>query len=147
MRSLLCRPGRTILPRLINDYALKEINRMEEKKCLARSPRVLDLTNNNGYLCGRILADLGADVIKIERPGGDPDRSIGPFYHQTPDPERSLVWLAYNANKRGITLKLDSADGQQIFKGLVKKADFIIESFPPGYMDALGLGYAHLNEQ
>ncbi len=119
---------------------------MEEKKCLARSPRVLDLTNNNGYLCGRILADLGADVIKIEKPGGDPDRRIGPFYRQTPAPERSLVWLAYNANKRGITLKLDSADGQQILKTLVNHADFLIESFPPGYMDELGLGYANLNQ-
>ena len=111
---------------------------MEEKKCLARSPRVLDLTNNNGYLCGRILADLGADVIKIEKPGGDPDRGIGPFYHHTPDPERSLVWFAYNANKRGITLKLDSTDGRQILKALVNNADFLIESFPPGYMDELG---------
>jgi len=119
---------------------------MEEKKCLARSPRVLDLTNNNGYLCGRILADLGADVIKIEKPGGDPDRRIGPFYRQTPAPERSLVWLAYNANKRGITLKLDCADGQQILKTLVNHADFLIESFPPGYMDELGLGYSALNQ-
>jgi crotonobetainyl-CoA:carnitine CoA-transferase CaiB-like acyl-CoA transferase len=119
---------------------------MEEKKCLARSPRVLDLTNNNGYLCGRILADLGADVIKIERPGGDPDRNIGPFYQQTPDPGKNLVWLAYNANKRGITLKLDSTDGRQILKTLVNNADFLIESFPPGYMDKLGLGYADLNQ-
>jgi crotonobetainyl-CoA:carnitine CoA-transferase CaiB-like acyl-CoA transferase len=119
---------------------------MEEKKCLARSPRVLDLTNNNGYLCGRILADLGADVIKIERPGGDPDRRIGPFYQHSPNAERSLVWFAYNANKRGITLKLDSGDGQRIFKTLVRNADFIVESFPPGYMDELWLGYADLSE-
>ncbi len=119
---------------------------MEEKKCLTRSPRVLDLTNNNGYLCGRILADLGADVIKIEKPGGDPDRRIGPFYHQTPAPERSLVWLAYNANKRGITLKLDSKEGQQILRALANNADFLIESFAPGSMDELGLGYANLHQ-
>ncbi len=117
---------------------------MEEKKCLVRSPRVLDLTNGNGYLCGRILADLGADVIKIERPGGDPDRRVGPFYGHTPDPERSLIWFAYNASKRGITLNLDSGDGRLIFKTLASKADFVIESFPPGHMDALGLGYADL---
>ena len=119
---------------------------MEAKKCLVRSPRVLDLTTKNGYLCGRILADLGADVIKIERPGGDPDRRVGPFYHHTPDPERSLLWFAYNANKRGITLNLDSADGQQILKVLANNADFLIESFPPEYMDERGLGYADLHE-
>jgi len=146
MRSWLCRAGRIIPPHWINDCALREINRMEEKKCLVQSPRVLDLTNKNGYLCGRILADLGADVIKIERPGGDPDRGIGPFYQQTPDPGKNLVWLAYNANKRGITLKLDSTDGRQILKTLVNNADFLIESFPPGYMDELGLGYADLHQ-
>jgi crotonobetainyl-CoA:carnitine CoA-transferase CaiB-like acyl-CoA transferase len=96
---------------------------MEEKKCLARSPRVLDLTNNNGYLCGRILADLGADVIKIEKPGGDPDSASVPFITKLRS-GKSLVWLAYNANKRGITLKLDSADGQQILKALANNADF-----------------------
>ncbi len=51
--------------------------------------RVLDLTNENGFLCGRILGDLGADVIKIEPPGGDPGRSTGPFYHDLPDPEKT----------------------------------------------------------
>ena len=119
---------------------------MQEKKCLVRSPRVLDLTNSNGHLCGRILADLGADVVKIERPGGDPDRRIGPFYQQTFNRERSLLWFAYNANKRGITLNLDSGDGRQILKKLAGKADFLIESFPPGFMDELGLGYAVLGE-
>ncbi|MBN2321916.1 MAG: CoA transferase [Acidobacteria bacterium] len=119
---------------------------MHEKKCLVRSPRVLDMTNRNGHLCGRILADLGADVVKVERPGGDPDRRIGPFYRQTFDRERSLLWFAYNANKRGITLNLDTGDGRQILKTLADKADFLIESFPPGTMDELGLGYAALAE-
>jgi benzylsuccinate CoA-transferase BbsE subunit len=119
---------------------------MQEKKCLVRSPRVLDLTNMDGYLCGRILADLGADVVKVEKPGGDPGRRIGPFYQQTPNRERSLFWLAYNANKRSVTLNLDSGDGRQILKKLARKADFLIESFPPGYMDELGLGYDTLSE-
>ena len=119
---------------------------MQEKKCLVRSPRVLDLTNRNGYLCGRILADLGADVVKVERPEGDPDRRIGPFYQQSYNRERSLFWFAYNANKRGITLNLDSRDGRQILKMLAVKADFLIESFPPGTMDELGLGYDALGE-
>ncbi|MDY6908109.1 MAG: CoA transferase [Chloroflexota bacterium] len=108
--------------------------------------RVLDLTDERGLLCGRLFADLGADVIKVEPPGGDPARSIGPFYKDRPGPEKSLFWLAYNAGKRGITLNIDSADGQAILKRLVKGADFLVESFPPGYMAGLGLGYRDLEE-
>ena len=108
--------------------------------------RVLDLTDEKGLLCGKLLGDLGADVIKIERPGGDPARSIGPFYHDEPDPEKSLFWFAFNTSKRGITLDIETADGQEIFKRLVKSADFVIESFPPGYMDKLGLGYSALEK-
>ncbi len=119
---------------------------MEQRNCLLNSPRVLDLTDKNGFLCGRILADLGADVIKIEQPGGGPDRNIGPHYQDCPHPERSLYWFAYNANKRGVTLKIDSQDGQQILKRLASRADFIIESFHPGYMDELGLGYSNLSQ-
>jgi crotonobetainyl-CoA:carnitine CoA-transferase CaiB-like acyl-CoA transferase len=108
--------------------------------------RALDLTDDKGFLCGMVLANLGADVIKMERPGGDPSRKIGGFWHDTPDPEKSLYWFAYNSNKRGITLNIASAEGRDIFKKLVKTADFVIESFPPGYMDRLGLGYAGLSE-
>ncbi len=108
--------------------------------------RVLDLTNEKGFLCGRALGDLGADVIKIEKPGGDPARSIGPFYHDIPDPEKSLYWFAFNANKRSITLDIETADGREIFKELVKKADVVIESFAPGYMDKIGLGYSVLSQ-
>lgn len=108
--------------------------------------RVLDLTDEKGYLCGRLLGDLGADVIKIERPGGDPDRNQGPFYHDEADPEKSLFWFAYNANKRGITLDIEQAEGQDILKKLVAGTDFLIESFPPGYMDRLGLGYSSLEK-
>jgi crotonobetainyl-CoA:carnitine CoA-transferase CaiB-like acyl-CoA transferase len=96
--------------------------------------RALDLTDDKGFLCGKILADLGADVIKVERPGGDPSRRIGPFWADIPDPEKSLYWFAYNSNKRGITLNIEAADGREIFKQLVKTADFVIESFPPGWV-------------
>ena len=106
----------------------------------------LDLTSDKGFLCGRILGDLGCDVIKVEQPGGDPSRRIGPFYRDIPDPEKSLYWFAYNANKRGITLNIESKDGQEIFKRLVKKAHFVIESFSPGYMDDLCLGYSSLSQ-
>jgi len=108
--------------------------------------RVLDLTNENGFLCGKILADLGADVIKVEPPGGDPARMIGPFCKDIPDPEGSLFWLAYNTSKRGITLSLETQDGREILKELIRTTDFVIESFPPGYMDDLGLGYSSLRK-
>lgn len=108
--------------------------------------RVLDLTDEKGFLCGKILGDLGADVIKIERPGGDPSRRLGPFYGDDPHPEKSLYWMAYNANKRGITLNLESKTGQELFRRLVRTADVVIESFAPGYLDRLGLGYAALAE-
>ena len=73
---------------------------------MLESFRVLDLTDEKGFLGGRILGDLGADVIKIEPPRGDPGRNIGPFYKDIPHPEKSLYWFAFNANKRGITLNL-----------------------------------------
>ena len=112
----------------------------------ALSPyRALDLTDEKGLLCGKILADLGADVIKIEKPAGDPAHNIGPFYKDTPNSEKSLYWLAYNANKRGITLDIETITGQEIFKKLVGTADFVIESFPPGNMESLSLGYSALS--
>ncbi len=115
-------------------------------KSLLESYRALDLTDEQGLLCGRILGDLGADVIKIEPLGGDPSRNRGPFYHNVPDPNKSLYWFAYNANKRGITLDIKTKDGKQIFKRLAKHADFIIESFSPGYLVSLGLGYQDLSQ-
>ena len=72
--------------------------------------RVLDLTDDRGLLCGKILADLGADVLQIEPPGGSPARDIGPFYGDDPHPEKSLFWWAYAANKRSITLDLEQKD-------------------------------------
>ncbi len=120
---------------------------MEEKAEGMLSPyRALDLTDEKGLICGKMLGDLGADVIKIERPSGDPARFLGPFYHDEPDPEKSLFWFAYNNNKRGITLNIETADGQEIFKRLVKSADWVIESFPPGYLNKLGLGYSALEK-
>ena len=107
--------------------------------------RVLDLTDEKGVVCGRILGDFGANVIKVEKPGGDPCRNIGPFYHDIPHPEKSLFWFAYNANKRGITLNIESVDGKEIFKKLVQSADVVVESFPPRHMDSLGLGYSELS--
>lgn len=108
--------------------------------------RVLDLTEGGYLIGGSTLAQMGADVIKIEPPGGSPSRSRGPFYKDIPDPEKSLYWFAYNVNKRGITLDIEKADGREIFKRLVKTADVVLESFPVGYLDSIGLGYSALCE-
>lgn len=119
---------------------------MGPKSNMLEGCRALDLTSNEAQLCGRILSDLGADVIRVERPGGDPCRNTGPFYRDQVHPEKSLWWFVLNANKRGITLDLEKQDGRELFKRLVAGADFVIESFQPGYLGGLGLDYACLNE-
>ncbi len=106
--------------------------------------RVLDLTTERGLLCAQILGDLGADVIKIEPPGGSPARKIGPFFEDLPHPDRSLYWWAYNRNKRGITLDITRAEGHDLLVRLARGADFLVESHDPGYLAALGLGYEDL---
>ena len=78
-----------------------------EKETLLGGYRMLDLTENGCLLCGKVLGDLGADVIKIEPPGGSPTRHMPPFYHDITDPEKSLFWFAYNTGKRGITLDIE----------------------------------------
>ena len=106
--------------------------------------RALDLTDERGSVCGRILADLGADVIKIEPPGGGSDRRMGPFWDDDPTPENSLWFLSYNAGKRGITLDVATHAGGQLLRRLVKDADFVVESAPAGVFDTLGVGYEAL---
>jgi len=101
--------------------------------------RALDLTGALGALGGRVLAGLGADVIKIERPGGDPARAHGPFFKQEPHPHRSLSWIFANAGKRGVTLDLEAAHGRTLLLRLVAVSDFLFESLPPGRLAALGL--------
>jgi len=116
------------------------------EKDLALSPyRVLDLTEGGCMLGAKMLADLGADVIKIEPPRGSPSR-IAPFYKDIQEPEKSLFWFAYNVNKRGVTLDIKRAEGQELFRKLVKTADIVIESFEPGYMKQLGLEYDALRK-
>lgn len=106
--------------------------------------RVLELSDEKGEFCGKLLAGLGAEVIKIEPPEGAPTRRIGPFAHDVEDPERSLHFWHYNFGKRGITLDLDTADGQGTFRDLAASADVLVESSDPGHMSKLGLGYAAL---
>jgi crotonobetainyl-CoA:carnitine CoA-transferase CaiB-like acyl-CoA transferase len=106
--------------------------------------RVLDLTTERGLLCGQILGDLGADVVKVEPPGGSAARRLAPFAGGEPHPDRSLTWWAFNRNKRGITLDLDTDDGRALMRRLAARADFLIESDAPGAHAVRGLGYEAL---
>jgi benzylsuccinate CoA-transferase BbsE subunit len=108
--------------------------------------RVLDLTDERGIFCGRILGDLGADVIKIEPPWGDSSRRIGPFYRDIPGVENSLFWQCYSTNKRSLTLDLQIKEARDVFAELVKSVDFLIESNRPGWLLSLGISYEQLRE-
>ena len=108
--------------------------------------RVLDLSGPEAVFCGKLLADYGADVVRVEPPGGDPSRSRGPFAGDEKGPDRSLYFLFYNTNKRSITLDLQAERGRDLFRSLVAQADVIVESHPVGYLDSIGLGYEDLRQ-
>ncbi|HVB79167.1 MAG TPA: CoA transferase [Candidatus Binataceae bacterium] len=107
--------------------------------------RVLDLTDLKGHLCARLLADMGADAIKVEPPGGDAARHIGPFVDDHPHRDRSLFFWFYNLNKRSLTLDLAHPAGAAILRRLAEGADVVIESFAPGAMARMGLGWEVLH--
>jgi benzylsuccinate CoA-transferase BbsE subunit len=108
--------------------------------------RVLDLTDERGAFCGRMFAELGADVIKVEPVGGCPTRRIDPFVDGRPGPDRSAYFIAYQAGKRSITLNLDRVDGCRTLADLATTADFVVESSGQPYFDERGVGYAALSE-
>ncbi len=107
---------------------------------------VLEFADIRGEFLGKLLAGLGATVIKIEPPGGSPSRKYGPFHHDTPHPERSLCYWHYNVGKKGITLNLETEEGRSLLKQLSGKADLVIETARPGYLPQLGLGYSELRK-
>ena len=107
--------------------------------------RVIDLSSlYTGPYCTRLLAEYGADVIKIEPQTGDIGRYQGPFFHDEPHPEKSGLFLHLNVNKRSITLNIESQRGREIVKELVSRADILVENFKPGHLASLGLGYEDL---
>ena len=107
--------------------------------------KVIDLTHHiAGPYATKLLADFGADVLKIERPGGDPARRLPPFFHDDPHQEKSLPFLYLNTNKRSITLNLKSEEGRGILLELLSDADAVVENFSPRVMPALGLDYETL---
>ncbi len=110
--------------------------------------RVLDISQGiAGPLCAKLLADFGADVIKVEPAGGECGRRLPPFFQDDPHPEKSLFFLLANLNKRGITLNLETPQGADIFKKLARDADIVVETFPPGYLGSLGLDHASLERE
>ena len=102
--------------------------------------RVIELADEQAEYCGLTLAGLGADVIKVEPPGGNATRRIGPFYEDREDPERSLFFWQYNRGKRSVVLDLRQPADRERFRALVAGADVLLESTPRGELDALGLG-------
>ena len=106
--------------------------------------RILDLTEGGFNWCGKVLADLGADVIKVEPPEGSLTRRRGPFAVGVEDPEGSLFWAAYCLNKRSAVLDIERADGAEALRELARGADVLVESFAPGYLAERGLGFHDL---
>jgi crotonobetainyl-CoA:carnitine CoA-transferase CaiB-like acyl-CoA transferase len=109
--------------------------------------RVLDLSGEPGQFCGKLMGELGADVIKIEPPAGDEVRRLGPFYEDLEDVNRSLYWHAMNTSKRAITLHLETMPGRRLFRRLLATADIVLESFPPGTLERWGFGFAALQQE
>lgn len=106
--------------------------------------RVLDLCDERGQLCGQMLADLGAEVILIEPPAGTHTRQLSPFKEDTRGENRSLTHWTLNRGKKSVVLDLTAGEGKAHFERLVADSDFVIESFEPGYLASLGLGYDDL---
>lgn len=101
----------------------------------------------SGAFCAKLLADQGAPTIKVEPPGaGDPARHEPPFIGRYPHPDQSSLFLAFNTNKRGVTLDIATQEGRRLLLRLLSGTDVLVESNPPGYLDGIGLGYSVLQK-
>lgn len=109
--------------------------------------RILELAGAGGAtFCGRLLAEFGAEVIKIEPTGGCETRRRGPFWNRPSQPPLSLGFIANNQGKKSVTLDLETADGRELFLALVRVADAVVESMPPGALASLGVDYPNVKE-
>jgi benzylsuccinate CoA-transferase BbsE subunit len=108
---------------------------------LLKGFRVLDLTDEKGALCGKMFADLGAEVIKVEPPTGCSTRRIPPYLEDKADADHCLYSIAYHAGKKSVTADLATDDGRALVADLAAKSDFLVESHQLGYLDSIGLGY------
>jgi len=107
--------------------------------------RIVELAGELGAYTGKLFADLGAEVIRIESMEGDPTRFEKPFFKEVPGTENSLRYQYLNTNKKGIVFDIASSEGKEVFIKLIKTSDLLIESLPPGYLESLGLGYETLS--
>ena len=117
---------------------------MDSPGAFLKGYRALDLTDLSGQLCGRVLADLGMEVIKIEPPGGDPARELAPFISFPDGKLLSTTFAHLNAGKASKVLDLDKEADRDAFRKMVESADVVLESFQPGELEAKGLGYKNL---
>jgi crotonobetainyl-CoA:carnitine CoA-transferase CaiB-like acyl-CoA transferase len=108
---------------------------------LLKGLRLLDLTDEKGALCGKMFADLGAEVIKVEPPAGCSTRRIPPYLEDKADPDHCLYSIAYHAGKKSVTANLATDDGRALVSDLAAQSDFLVESHPLGYLESIGLGY------
>ncbi|HLZ69330.1 MAG TPA: CoA transferase [Dehalococcoidia bacterium] len=109
--------------------------------------RVLDLGDPLTIYAGKLLADLGADVILVEPPGGVPARNLPPFFHEQSGPATSLTFWFFNTSKRSVTCDLHTADGRALFARLVPTAQIVLEGGPPGGLDELGIGFQRFHAE
>ncbi|MFH1490708.1 MAG: CoA transferase [Pseudomonadota bacterium] len=116
---------------------------MQAEDLILGDIRVLDVSEGvAGPFCTKLLAGLGAEVIKVEKPGtGDVSRQVGPFARDAPQAEQSATFLYLNTGKKSVTLDIGNQTGASLFQSLARECDILVESFPPGHMDHLGLGY------
>ena len=109
--------------------------------------RVVELASAHAAYAGKLLADMGADVVVVEPPGGHTSRGYGPFVDDAPGPERSLFWWHYNTSKRGVVLDLDTEEGRAQFTGLARSADVVLEGELPGRLADLGVDHDRLRAE
>ena len=107
--------------------------------------RVVELADRRGEFCGKLLAHMGADVIKVEPPEGAESRRLGPFYNDERELEKSIFWWHYNQNKRSVTLDLESAEGRAAFDKLLGSADMLLETVKPGGLALAGTSWEEVS--
>jgi crotonobetainyl-CoA:carnitine CoA-transferase CaiB-like acyl-CoA transferase len=106
----------------------------------------VELASDRAAYAGKLLGDLGADVIVIESPGGHASRNYGPFVDDKPDPDRCLWWWNYNTSKRSVVLDLKTDQGRDSFRRLAERADIVLEAEDPGVLDALGIDHTDIRK-
>jgi crotonobetainyl-CoA:carnitine CoA-transferase CaiB-like acyl-CoA transferase len=109
--------------------------------------RVVELASDRAAYTGKLLADMGADVVVVEPPGGHASRRYGPFVDDEPDPDRCLWWWHYNTSKRSVVLDLETASGREAFRQLALQADVVLEAEDPGHLDALGIDHEQVRAE